>query len=132
MNRHLSSRMAILIVTVLVATTVSAGSQGVPAQQESSLLGRLATVEPKARRLTVVAEGEILLTEVIVDAEGQVRQGEDEISLSDLVGLVGSRVTVLYRLENGVKIARTVTVEEGSLPPLPPLARATAPNPPPA
>ena len=128
MTRYRLAALLIFIVTVLAAATASAARQEPLAQPEGSLSGRLATVEPRTRRLTLVAEGEIDLTEVILDTDGQVRQGEEVISLSDLVVLVGSRVSVRYRVENGVKVAETVTVEEGSLPPMPPLAAATAPS----
>jgi hypothetical protein len=98
-----------------------------PLDENRPLAGRLATVEPAARRLTVVADGAETLTEVLVQEGTEVMRGTRPISLSELVTFVGSRVIVLYHVENGVRLPSSVTVEESTPPPTPanaPIPRA--------
>ena len=78
---------------------------------DSSLAGRLATVEPSARRLTLIPTGEVDLVEVFVAEDGEVRQGDRLISLADLVVHVGSRVSVHYRLDANRRLAVRIIVE---------------------
>lgn len=98
---------AIRFIVLVVALGTIAQAQ----QEEASLRGRLATVEPAARRIAVVAEGDIKVTEVIVADDGEVLQDEEKISLAHLVTLVGNRIDVRYRMENGVRVARRLIVE---------------------
>jgi hypothetical protein len=76
-----------------------------------TLVGRLATVEPANRRLTMIPEGEVERVEVFVAEDGEVLLETQKLSLSDLVIQVGRRVTILYRLENQRRIAESVIVE---------------------
>jgi hypothetical protein len=89
------------------------------APAETAVEGRLATVEPRSRRITVVIEGESELTELTIDEDGDVRRDDDAITLSDLVGLVGNRVKIVYRTDGSRKVARSLTVEAPA-PPDPP------------
>ena len=95
-----------------VSTWAAYAYSGQPQQDDASLLGRLATVEPDARRVSLVAEGESTTTELVVAEDSEVFQGNDKISLAELVTLVGNRVKVRYRMDNGVRVARTLTVEK--------------------
>jgi hypothetical protein len=77
----------------------------------ATLAGRLATVEPANRRVTVVPEGEVDLVELFVSAEGQVAEDSRTLTLADLVIQVGRRVTVQYRTDGGRRIADRIIVE---------------------
>ena len=94
---------------ILSAAGVIAGVQ--EPETESQLAGRLATVEPAARRLTMIPDGEADLVEVFVADEGEVRQQDETLSLSDLVIQVGKRITVRYRLVNNRRVALSIIVE---------------------
>jgi hypothetical protein len=63
------------------------------------------------RRLAVLPDGEIKLVELLVADDSDVRLGDTEATLSDLVIQVGRRVTVHYRVENERRIAESVIVE---------------------
>jgi hypothetical protein len=76
-----------------------------------SLLGRLAFVEPSLRRIAVVPDGEVRLLELVVTDDSEVRQGDRELTLPELVIQVGRRVTVRYRVEGDRRIAESVIVE---------------------
>ena len=78
---------------------------------EESIAGRLATVESTNRRLTIVADGQTTLLELSVDADAEIRAGEDTIALRDLVTEVGSRGKISYRMESGRRVARANIVE---------------------
>ncbi len=75
------------------------------------MIGRLATVEPAFRRLAVLPDGEVKLVELLVADDGELRQGDRAVTLSDLVIQVGRRVTIRYRVEDGRRIAESVIVE---------------------
>lgn len=77
----------------------------------SALVGRLATVEPSNRRVTIVPEGEVDLIEMFVAEEGEVRQDEDTLTLADLVIQVGRRVTVHYQLDGSRRLVQRIIVE---------------------
>jgi hypothetical protein len=103
-------------LSVLVLFAVLGAVAGAAAWQESAgatiLVGRLATVEPANRRITLVVDGEESLTAVHVHEEAVVRDGEEGISLAQLVTLVGSRVTLSYEMQDGVRVTRSLIVEE--------------------
>jgi hypothetical protein len=80
-------------------------------QPPTILIGRLATVEPAARRLTFVPEGEVDLVEVFVAEDGSVHHDGRELSLSELVVRVGRVVKVSYRTDGERRIAESVIVE---------------------
>ena len=63
------------------------------------MTGRLATVEPGNRRLTIVPTGEIRRVEFFVAEDGEVLHVDRKLTLPDLVIQVGRRVTITYRVE---------------------------------
>ena len=79
--------------------------------QDLSLSGRLATVEPSARRLTMIPENQVDRIELLLGDGAEIFQQEKKLSLSELVIEVGRRITVRYRMNNGVREARSITVE---------------------
>jgi multidrug efflux pump subunit AcrA (membrane-fusion protein) len=99
---------AIFAVFLLSAAAPVARGQA-PAVQ--SLRGRLAFVEPAFRRVTVLPYGESRVVELLVDEDCEVRQGDRELTLSDLVIQVGRQVTVGYRLEGDRRVAESIIVE---------------------
>jgi hypothetical protein len=101
----------VALLSLAPAAASARPAQQAPAAAEVSLSGRLATVEPAARRVTIVVEGDEELTELIVDEDGELRHQDQPVSLSDLVTLVGSRVTVRCELRNGTRVAYAITVE---------------------
>jgi multidrug efflux pump subunit AcrA (membrane-fusion protein) len=100
--------IAILAVFLLSAAAPVARGQSTAT---TSLRGRLAFVEPAFRRVTVLPDGESRLVELLVDEDCDVRQGDRELTLSDLVIQVGRLVTVGYRLENDRRVAESIIVE---------------------
>ena len=93
---------------LLSATALVAVGQAPAAE---SLLGRLAFVEPSLRRIAVVPDGEVRLFELEVTDDSEVRQGDRDLTLPELVIQVGRRVTVRYRVEGDRRIAESVIVE---------------------
>src|SRR5262245_25522262 len=91
-GRWASRTAPALILMVALASVITSATQPA-ATDELSAVGRLATVEPAKRRVTMVADGESKQTELILDPAARVLQGDVEITLSDLVGMVGNRVT---------------------------------------
>ena len=83
----------------------------VSAQQTSLITGRLATVEPSNSRITVVPTGEVNVVEVFVLDESELVHDEESLTMSELVILVGRRVTALYWEHDGRRIALKITVE---------------------
>ena len=82
-----------------------------PDRLPMSLTGRLATVEPAARRITVVPDGAVDLVELFVAPEGKVTQGDRELSLAELVIQTGRRVQIDYYADGMRRLALRVTVE---------------------
>jgi hypothetical protein len=76
------------------------------------VVGRLATVEPSNRRVTIVPEGEVELVEMFVAADGRVERDGRSLSLADLVIEVGRRVTVSYRVTDGRRLVERIVVED--------------------
>ena len=101
--------VALAIISLLLLQ--GAGPQSQEAAQESALVGRIATVEPTARRVSIVPEGETDRVELILQEDGEIVLDGEELSLSDLVIHTGSRVTVRFRVANGTRVARSITVE---------------------
>lgn len=97
------------LAIVLSALVVSARVQDQPA--ETILRGRLATVEPAARRITIIPDGEVNLAELFVAQDGEVRLDDRALTLSELVIQVGQRVSVSYLMDGAHRIARRITVE---------------------
>lgn len=99
---------ALFIATMCIGyATLCASTQEPP----STLAGRLATVEPSARRITIVPAGEVELVELFVPEEGEVLYEEERLTLSDLVIQVGRRVTVHVRVDGDRRIAHRIIVE---------------------
>ena len=103
----------------LIVLVVALGTLAQAQQEDTSLRGRLATVEPSARRIALVAEDDSRLTEVIVAEDGEILQDDERISLAHLVTLVGNRIEVRYRVEKGVRVARRLIVEREAQPRIP-------------
>ena len=105
-----------LIVSVAAATIVSIGVAGAAGfvqtaeVAEATLTGRLATVEPARRRITMVPDGQSETVEFTVHADAEILQESDEVSLSVLVIEVGRRVDVNFRVVGGQRVAYKVTV----------------------
>ena len=79
--------------------------------EPATLLGRLATVEPANRRITVMPQETVDWVELFVAQDAQVEHKTRVISLADLVIHVGRRVTVQYRLDGEHRIADSIIVE---------------------
>ena len=134
MPRYLPHVFRASLAGTLLAFLLSAAAVMARGQEpvEPPLLGRLATVEPAARRIAVLPDGQANLIELILDDAGEVRQEDRELTLSELVILVGRRVSIRYRLENDRRVAQSVIVEpEGSVqlrvPPKRPSLQRSAP-----
>lgn len=91
------------------------GAEGALSAQEQSpagsLIGRLATVEPAKRRLTVLPQGEAQLVELFVAVDGDLSHDDKPMTLADLVIQVGRRVAVEFRLEGARRVVERLTVE---------------------
>ena len=73
--------------------------------------GRLAVVEPSAARIALIADGEVDLRTLAVAPDAEIKQGDRELTLSELVIQVGRRITVQYTADKGQTLAREITVE---------------------
>jgi hypothetical protein len=98
-----------MVAGVLLSVTVLAAGGQAPAAE--SLSGRLAFVEPSLRRIALIPDGEVRLSEFLVADEAELRQGERQLTLEELVIQVGRRVTMRYRVEGDRRIADSVIVE---------------------
>jgi hypothetical protein len=96
-----------MVFFLLSGAALGSGGQA----PDQSLLGRLASVQPGLRRINVLPDGDIRVSDVFIADDSEVRQGDREVTLSDLVLLVGRRVTVRYRLDGDRRIAASVIVE---------------------
>jgi hypothetical protein len=110
------SRRVLNVAPFLIAAALSevvlAADRGWPAQPEDlQFVGRLAIVEPAGRRITLLPEGSEDLEELIVAEDAEIRQGEREVTLEELVIQVGRRATVLYRELDGRRILRSIIVD---------------------
>jgi hypothetical protein len=92
----------------LSAAVLGARGQALP---EQTLVGRLAFVEPSLRRISVVPDGAVRISDVFVADDTEVRQGDRVLTLPDLVIEVGGRVTVRYRIDGGRRIAESIIVD---------------------
>ena len=82
-----------------------------PATIEGTVSGRLATVEPARRRITLVPIGEVTIVELDLADNAQIIHANELLSLPALVVEVGKLVTVHYRHEGDRRIAQRVTIE---------------------
>lgn len=110
--RRLSARAAVLAAAIHAAMALLGSEAAAAAQPETStMVGRIATVEPAGARIAVLPQDESQLAELMVAADAVIRHGERPITLSELVILVGSRVTIEYRTENGRRVSQAIIVE---------------------
>jgi hypothetical protein len=104
--------MAWLFVAAMCILLISSTSAAQDvASDNSSITGRLATVEPTVRRLTMIADGEVNLVEVFVAEDAAVVEDGRTLTLAQLVIRTGRRVTMAIRREGERRIATAVTVE---------------------
>jgi hypothetical protein len=101
--------LMIAAVLAVAFSTRAASSVHHDVAEEAAVFGRLATVEPALRRFTLVPDGQSEAISFVLD-EGVIWQESRELSLPALVTQVGSRVKVRYHIENGVRLARMITV----------------------
>lgn len=111
MPRYLPHALSATLATTAAVLLLSAAPIRAGEQEGAPLVGRLATVEPAARRIAVLPEGEVKLVELLVADDSEVRQGDTEVTLSDLVIQVGRRVTIRYRVEGERRLAESIIVE---------------------
>ena len=114
------SRLAVLSVVLVSALALRSDlATALRAQQpnesqvlqELSVSGRLATVEPSARRLTMIPEEQVDRIELLLGDGAEILHEDEKLSLSQLVTEVGRRINVRYRMTNGIREARSITVE---------------------
>jgi hypothetical protein len=102
-------------LVLFFAVLCTPGAQASMSAQEQpaveSLRGRLATVEPTNRRLTILPDGEVKLLELFVGDDGELRQDDRPVTLAELVIQVGRRVTVDYRLDGTRRVVERLIVE---------------------
>lgn len=75
-----------------------------------ALIGRLATVEPSTRRITMIREGDVDLIELFVSDDAVVELGDRQVTLTQLVIEAGRRITVNYRLDGERRVAVRIIV----------------------
>lgn len=106
------ARMLTAACSAALLMVISGISAARPSQDaDAELAGRLATVEPSSRRLSVLPVGEVKLVEVFAGDDCEVRQADRLLSLAELVVEVGRRVTVRYRMIDGRRVAHSISVE---------------------
>ncbi len=109
-SRRRCTPAAILFAVVCMLGTGSRlDAQEATSSQMAS--GRLATVEPSLRRVTLVPDGEIRLFELFLAESGEISHDDRTVSLSELVLHVGRRVTVKYRQEGDRHLVEQLIVE---------------------
>ena len=75
------------------------------------MTGRLATVQPALRIITLLPEGETEIVELVLAPDAKIIHLDRELTLPALVIEVGSRVVIDYRVEGDRKTAARITVE---------------------
>jgi hypothetical protein len=124
-TRSLGSVVRVLVLSCAIFRNLDGSAQ----PSYDTLAGRLATVEPAAARITVIADGEVQMRALNVAPDAQIRKGQEELTLSELVIQVGRRVVVTYVSEDGAVIASEITVEpEQSAQPHPASTRSIPPR----
>jgi len=74
------------------------------------MMGRLATVQPSLRIITVLPEGATEIVELALAPDAKIIHLDRELTLAALVIEVGSQVVIDYRIEGDRKIASRITV----------------------
>ena len=110
------SRREVAIATALSAAMCTLALSASAYSQEggsrlATIAGRLATVEPANRRITLIPRGEVELFEIFVAEAGELRLEDQRLTLADLVIQVGRRITVSYRTEGVRHVAERIIVE---------------------
>ena len=106
-----------MIVSVAVAILCAVNRAGAqesvqfPATIVGTVSGRLATVEPARRRITLVPIGESHIVELVIAERTEIMHAERAMSLPELVREVRSLVTVAYRFEGDRRVAERITIE---------------------
>lgn len=111
MRRSIQIAGPLVVLGVLIFAFTVAALSGQPSPTDPALTGRLATVEPSARRISLIPEGQAERYELMLAEDTEILQESNKLTVSELVIQVGSRVKVRYREENGVRIVRSITVE---------------------
>ena len=75
------------------------------------MTGRLATVQPALRIITLLPEGDTEIVELVLAPDAKIIHLDRELTLPALVVEVGSRVVIDYRVEGDRKIVARITVE---------------------
>ena len=75
------------------------------------MTGRLATVQPASRIITVLPEGGTEIVELALAPDAKILHLDRELTLAALVIEVGRRVVIDYRVEGDRKIVARITVE---------------------
>jgi hypothetical protein len=110
-TRGVLNVMPFVVVAALSAASWGAERDRLGQPADLQYVGRLATVEPAGRRVTLLPEGSADLEELMVAADAEIRQGERLLTLEELVIQVGRRVTVQYREFNGRRMVRSIIVD---------------------
>jgi hypothetical protein len=92
---------------MLISTQTGIARQEAP----PAVSGRLATVEPGNRRITILPEGEVRTVEMFVTDKSAVVHEDRSITLSDLVLQVGRRITVHFRVVGNRRVAERIIVD---------------------
>jgi hypothetical protein len=103
---RVSTSLVAFVASILLLDLRSAA-----VQPEETLTGRLATVEPALRRIAIVPDGEFRPAELFVAEDATLASGEQRLSLSDLVLLVGRRVTASIEETDDRQLVRHLTVD---------------------
>jgi len=99
-----------LILPVVLAFFFAAARVPVGAQV-TIVRGRIATVEPTHRRITIIPDEATARIELFLDKDGSIRRDDRPLSLRDLVLETGRRVEIRYRSDGLRRLAQTITVE---------------------
>jgi hypothetical protein len=105
-----AAAMLFIVTSCILLISTRAAAQDVT-RQSSSVVGRLATIEPSLRRLTMIVEGEVDLVELFVARDAVVIEDGRTITLSELVIRTGRRILVETITDGERRIAIRVSVE---------------------
>jgi hypothetical protein len=100
----------VAVATLILVPAVLLGAGG-QAPVEQTVRGRLAFVEPSMRRISVVPDGEVHMSDLFVDDGAEVREGDRVLTLSELVIEVGRRVAVRYWTDGERRVAASIIVD---------------------
>lgn len=104
--------LTLLAVAICMLSAESSIAGGARHGSGDVLAGRLATVEPAARRVTVVPDGAEHRVEVLVAAGAEISERNGRLSMAELVTRTGRRVRVEFRVEGERRVVDRLTVED--------------------